>query len=93
MKRRISSEGGGAARDVEPEWCRLAGAVFLGAIVVTDGSKFEKKNAHKKKQETKGRSKNRWREKKWPSRVFKEAWNTSRFAAAKDPSLRRRHAT
>ena len=64
MKRRGSSGGGGATLDVEPEWCRLAGTVFLGAIVVNDGSKFEKKNAHKKKQETKGRTKNgRWEKK------------------------------
>ena len=43
---------------MEPEWCRLVGTVFFGAIVVTDGLKFEKKkNAHKKKQETKGRTK------------------------------------
>ena len=57
MKRRGLSGGGGAAQDVEPEWCCLAGIVFLGAIVVTDGSESEKKNAHKKKQETKCRTK------------------------------------
>ena len=43
---------------MEPERCRLAGTVFFGAIKVIDGSK-SKKNAHKKKQETKGRTKNR----------------------------------
>ena len=58
MKRRGSSEGGGATRDVESERCHLVGTVFLGAIVVTDSSKSEKKNAHKKKQETKGCTKN-----------------------------------
>ena len=58
MKWRASSEGGGAARDVEPERCRLAGMVFFGAIMVIDGSKSKKKNAHKKKQEKKGRNKN-----------------------------------
>ena len=59
MKRCRLSGGGGAAWDVEPEQCRLAVTVFLGAIVVTDDSKSEKKkNAHKKKQETKGRTKN-----------------------------------
>ena len=63
MKRRGSSGEGGASRDVEPEQCCLAGTVFLGSIVVTDGSKSVKKNAHKKKQETKGRTKNGWREK------------------------------
>ena len=58
MKRRGSFGGGGAARDVEPERCRLARMVFLGAIIVIDGSKSEKKNAHEKKNETKGRTKN-----------------------------------
>ena len=29
--------GGGFARDVEPEQCRLDGTVFLGAIVVAVG--------------------------------------------------------
>ena len=29
--------------DVEQEQCRLAGTVFFGAIVVTEGSKFETK--------------------------------------------------
>ena len=48
---------------MEPERYRLAGTTFLGSIVVTDGTKFEKKNAHKKKQETKGRTKNGRREK------------------------------
>ena len=57
MNQRVLSGGGGATSDVEPERCRLAGTVFLGAIIVTDDSKSEK-NAHKKKQETKGRTKN-----------------------------------
>ena len=43
MKRRGLSGGEGDAWDVELEWCLLAGTVFLGDIVVTDGSKFEKK--------------------------------------------------
>ena len=47
MKRFRSFGGGGATWDVESERCRLAGTVFLGTIVVTDGSK-SKKNAHKK---------------------------------------------
>ena len=63
MKRCGSSEGGGAAWDAKPERCSLVAKVFLGAIVVTDGSKSEKKNAHKKEQETKGRTKNRRGEK------------------------------
>ena len=46
MKRCGSSGGGGAARDVEPERCHLVGTVFLGAIVVTDSSKSEKKKMH-----------------------------------------------
>ena len=73
MKRCGSSGGGGAAWDVEPERCLLAGTVFLGAIVVTDGSKSEKKKmAHKKNRRRWGTQK--WVEgKKWPSRVFKEA--------------------
>ena len=43
MKRRGLVGGGGAVRDVEPERCRLAGTVFFGAIVVTDGLKSETK--------------------------------------------------
>ena len=43
MKRRGSFGGGGAAWDVESERCRLAKTVFLGAIVVTGGSKSKKK--------------------------------------------------
>ena len=42
---------------MERERCRLAGTVFLGAIIVTNGSKSEKK-AHKKKHETNGCTKN-----------------------------------
>ena len=49
---------------MEPERCCLVGTIFLGSIVVADSSKSEKKNAHKKKQETKGLTKNGWREKK-----------------------------
>ena len=56
MKLHGSSIGGGVARDVEPAQCRLAGKVLLGSIVVIDGSKSEK-NEHKRKQETKGRTK------------------------------------
>ena len=94
MKRRRSSEGGGAAWDVEPEQCRLAGTTFFDAIVVTDGSKSEKKkSAHKKKQETKGCTKKTFGGKKRQSRAFIEAWNSSRFASAKDPSPQRRHVT
>ena len=58
MKRCRSTEGRGAARGVEPERCYLAGMVFLGTVIVIDGSKSEKKNAHKKKEETNGRTKN-----------------------------------
>ena len=58
MKRRGSSGGGGATRDVELERCRLVGTVFFSAIIVIDGLKYEKKNAHKKKHETKGHTKN-----------------------------------
>ena len=42
---------------MEPESCLLAGAVFLGAIVVTDGSKSEKKNGTQEEQETIGSTK------------------------------------
>ena len=38
-----SAGGGGAAWDVELKRCRLAGIVFFGAIMVTDGSKSETK--------------------------------------------------
>ena len=58
MKGHGSSGGGGSTLDVEPKQCRLVGTVFLGSIIVTDGSKSEKKNAHNKKQETKGHTKN-----------------------------------
>ena len=59
MNRCRSSGRGGVARDVELELCRLAGMVFLGTIIVIDGLKSEKKkNAQKKKQETKGCTKN-----------------------------------
>ena len=54
-----SSRGGGAAWDVESERCRLAGTVFLGAIVVTNGLKSEKKNGTQEEQETMGRTKKR----------------------------------
>ena len=43
---------------MEPKRCRLVGTVFLGAIVVTDGSKFEKKkNSTQEEQEMMGRTK------------------------------------
>ena len=58
MKQRGLAGVGGAAQDVEPKRRRLAGTVFFGAIIVTDGSKSGKRNAHKKKQKTKGRTKN-----------------------------------
>ena len=54
MKQRGSSEGGGAAWDVEPERCRLAGTFFLGAIVVMEDLKSEKKNGTQEEQETMG---------------------------------------
>ena len=70
MKWRGSSGGGGVTRDVEPERCRLAGMVFLGAVVVTYGLKSEKKNAHKKKQEINGRAKTGGGKKNGQPRVF-----------------------
>ena len=42
---------------MEPEQCLLAETVFLGAIVVTDDSKSEKKNGTQEEQETMGRTK------------------------------------
>ena len=72
---------------MEPDQCRLAGTVFLGAIVVTNGSKSKKKNAHKKKQGTKACTKNRWKEKNGHRGYLKRP-ETSRFSVAKDPSLR-----
>ena len=63
MNQRGSSGEGGVARDVEPERCRLAGTVFLGAIVVAVGYKSTKKTHTRQEQETKGRTKNGWREK------------------------------
>ena len=42
---------------MELERCLLAGTVFLGAIVVTDGSKSEKKNGTQEEQETMGHTK------------------------------------
>ena len=54
MKQCGSSGGGGVARDVEPERCRLDGTVFLGAIVVTDGSKSEKKKCTQEETRDKG---------------------------------------
>ena len=97
MKWNGSSGVQGATQDVKLEQCRLAGIVFLGAIVVTDGSKSEKRKKEKKRHTRRNRrrrvAQKRVKGKKWPSRVFKEAWNTSRFTGAKDPSLRRRHAT
>ena len=42
MNRRGLSEGGGSARDVEPEQYRLAGTDFLGAMVVNFSSQSAK---------------------------------------------------
>ena len=58
MKQRGLAGVGGAAQDVEPKRCRLDRTVFFGAIIVTDGLKSGKRNAHKNKKKTKGRTKN-----------------------------------
>ena len=90
MKRRGSSGGEGATRDVEPERCRLAGTVFLGTIIVTDGSKSEKKCTQEEigdegtHQKLFGGNKCSWR-------VFIEAWKTSHFTAVKECGLLRRN--
>ena len=42
---------------MEPEWCLLAGIVFLGAIVVMDDSKSEKKIGTQEEQKMMGRTK------------------------------------
>ena len=78
---------------MEPEQCRLAGTVFLGTIVVTNDSKSEKKKCTQEETGDEGSHKKQVEGKKWSSRVFKEAWNTSHFAAAKDPSLQLSYAT
>ena len=78
MKRRGLSGGGGAAQDVEPEWCCLAGIVFLGAIVVTDGSESEKK-MHTRRNRRRSVEQKLVEGKNGHRGVFKEAWNTSRF--------------
>ena len=57
---------------MEPERCRLAGTVFFGAIKVIDGSKSEKKNAHKETG-NEGAHQKSFRGKKCSSRVFIEA--------------------
>ena len=52
MNRRGSSEGGGAAREVEPERCLLARVDFLGAIRVDFDYRFantEKKGTRERK--------------------------------------------
>ena len=67
---------------MELERYRLAGTTFLGSIVVTDGSKFEKKKCTQEKTGNEGAHQKREEGKKWPSWVFIEAWNTSRFAVA-----------
>ena len=56
---------------MEPEQCLLAGTVFLGAIVVTNDSKYEKKMEHKKNSRRWSGQK-RVEEKKRLSQVFKE---------------------
>ena len=58
MKGRGSSGGGGATLDVELKRCLLAWIVFLVAIIVTDGSKSQKTNAHNKETGDKGDTKN-----------------------------------
>ena len=69
---------------MKPERCRLARTVFLGAIKVTNSSKSEKKNAHKKKHEMEG-CKKMGGGKKWPAAGIYRCRNTSRFAPAKGP--------
>ena len=54
-----SSGGGGAAREVEPDYCLLAGINFPRAIVVDLGLRFCK---HKKK---KGRERRKGDQKLW----------------------------
>ena len=44
MNRCGSSRGGGAARDVEPDRCRLAGVDLLGAMEVEPGVQICKNN-------------------------------------------------
>ena len=63
MNRRGSSGGGGAARDVEPERCRLDGTVFLGAIIVAVGKKYAK-TAHQTRAGDEGPHKKRVEKKK-----------------------------
>ena len=58
-----------------------------------DGSKSKKKKCTQEETRDEGSHKKRLEGKKCPSRVFIKAWNTSRFAAVKDLSQRRRHAT
>ena len=55
MNQRGSSGEGGAARDVEPERCRLVGTDFLGAIIVAVGYKYAKKKKKKKNTPNKSR--------------------------------------
>ena len=69
---------------MEPERCRLARTVFLGAIKVTNSSKSEKKMHTRRNM--------RWRVvkkmgggKKWPAAGIYRCRNTSRFAPAKGP--------
>ena len=86
LKQHGSSRRGGAALDLDLEWCRLAETVVLGAIVVTDDSKSKKKCTQ---EETGDRVfDKKWVEgRKWPSQVFIETWNTSRSAATKEAKL------
>ena len=62
MNRCGSSRGGGAAREVEPDRCPLAGVDFLGAIAVELGMQISKKNK-KRDRKRKTQQKFAWREK------------------------------
>ena len=68
MNRCGSSGGGGAAHEVEPKHCLLAGVDFLGAIVVDFGYRYA--NTTKKKIEEEGGPKVVWRENVKVVRVF-----------------------
>ena len=68
---------------MEPERCRLAGTVFLDTIVVTNGSKSEKKKCTQEETRDEGAHQKLLGGNKCPSRIYIEAWNTSRFATVK----------
>ena len=64
MNRRRSSRGGGAAHDVEPERCRLAGTGLPGSHSSPNRLEIYKKKKHtRQEQETKRLKKIEWREK------------------------------